>query len=149
MKCEPSNCSSVGTLALRGGEDVRSTTGAMSTAMNIRVTYVYPPIPDRRFDWSAVDDATYDGPGCPIGTGATEREAVMDLYEQVYQDADASELQAEFDRLSPKAETGEQHAHLCWLSQRIVALSAACHHESITTADGHGAYCKHCGETTV
>ena len=22
-----------------------------------------------------------------------------------------------------------------------------CAHESVTTADGHGAYCKHCGET--
>lgn len=91
--------------------------------MKIRTEYVFPPIPDRRFDYSAVDDATYDGPGCPIGTGATEREAVMDLYEQTYQDADVGDLQAEFDRLSAQAETGEQHAHLCWLSQRIGELS--------------------------
>lgn len=71
-----------------------------------------------------MNDETYDGPGCPIGTGATEREAVMDLYEQTYQDADVSDLQAEFDRLQPKSETGEQHAHLCWLSQRIEQLKA-------------------------
>lgn len=93
--------------------------------MNIRTTYVYPPIPIRQFDWSAIDDDTYDGEGCPIGTGATEREAVMDLYEQVYQDADVEDLQAEFDRLAPKAETGEQHAHLCWLTQRMSELAAS------------------------
>ena len=53
-----------------------------------------------------------------------EQEAVMDLYEQTYQDADVDDLQAEFDRLQPKAETGEQFAHLCWLSQRINELAA-------------------------
>ncbi len=92
--------------------------------MNIRTTYVYPPIPIRQFDWSAVDNDTYDGEGCPIGTGATEQAAVMDLYEQTYQDADIDDLQDEFDRLSPKAETGEQHAHLCWLAQRMSELQA-------------------------
>lgn len=29
--------------------------------MKISTAFVYPPIPDRRFDWSAVDDDTYDG----------------------------------------------------------------------------------------
>lgn len=90
--------------------------------MRIRTTFVYPPIPIRDFDWSAVDDETYDGPGCIIGTGRTEQAAVMDLYEQTYQDADADDLQAEIARLRPKAETGEQWAHLCWLSQRIDEL---------------------------
>ena len=33
----------------------------------------------RDFDWSAVNDATYDGEGCPIGWGATEAAAVVDL----------------------------------------------------------------------
>ena len=27
--------------------------------MKIRTTFVYPPIPDRRFDWSAIDEDTY------------------------------------------------------------------------------------------
>lgn len=54
--------------------------------MRIRTDYVYPPIPDRRFDWSAVDDDTYDGAEdshCPIGRGATEAEAVADLLQQI------------------------------------------------------------------
>jgi hypothetical protein len=41
-----------------------------------------PPIPIRCFDWSAVTD-NYDGPGSPIGHGATEEEAVADLKEQL------------------------------------------------------------------
>lgn len=45
----------------------------------IRTTYEFPPIPDRRFDWSAIDDDTYDGEGCPIGYGHTEQAAIDDL----------------------------------------------------------------------
>jgi hypothetical protein len=52
-------------------------------AMRIVTEYVYPPIPDRRFDWQAVDDETYDGPGSPIGTGSTEAEAIADLMAQI------------------------------------------------------------------
>jgi hypothetical protein len=37
----------------------------------------YPPIPVRMFDWSAHRDG-YE-PGEPIGTGATEVEAIADL----------------------------------------------------------------------
>jgi hypothetical protein len=33
--------------------------------------------------WTAVDDDTYGGPGSPIGTGATESEAIEDLIEQI------------------------------------------------------------------
>lgn len=51
--------------------------------MNIVTTYVYPPIPDRRYDWCAVDDDTYDGPGSLIGRGATKEEAIADLLEQM------------------------------------------------------------------
>jgi hypothetical protein len=51
--------------------------------VKIRTTFEYPPIPDRRFDWSAVDDDTYDGPGCPIGHGATEAEAIADLMNEI------------------------------------------------------------------
>lgn len=54
--------------------------------MKIRTEFVDPPIPDRRFDWSAVDDDTYDGAPdshCPIGRGRTESEAIADLLEQL------------------------------------------------------------------
>ena len=37
--------------------------------------------PDSR--WTAVDDDTYDGPGSPIGSGASEAEAIVDLLEQL------------------------------------------------------------------
>ena len=47
--------------------------------MSVRTSFDYPPIPIRQFDWSAIDDNTYDGEGCRIGHGATEAEAVVDL----------------------------------------------------------------------
>ena len=60
--------------------------------MRIRTEFVYPPIPDRRCDWSAVDDSTYDGPGCAIGYGPTEAEAIADLLEQLEErEADKAE----------------------------------------------------------
>ncbi len=45
----------------------------------IVVHNVFPPIPVRNFDWSAVFDG-YDE-GDPIGYGATKDEAVRDLLE--------------------------------------------------------------------
>ena len=51
--------------------------------MKIVTNYVYPPIPIRQFDWSAIDDDTYDGEGCRIGYGATEQEAIDDLLDQM------------------------------------------------------------------
>jgi hypothetical protein len=54
--------------------------------MKIRTEFVYPPIPIRSMDWSAVDDDTYDGAEdshCPIGRGATEQEAIDDLKSQL------------------------------------------------------------------
>jgi len=56
--------------------------------MNIVTHFVNPPIPDRRFDWSAVDADTYDGADdagpCRVsGSGPTERAAVADLLEQM------------------------------------------------------------------
>ena len=45
--------------------------------MKIITSYWAKPIPLRQFDWSAVDD-NYE-PGCPIGYGATEDEAIADL----------------------------------------------------------------------
>ena len=51
--------------------------------MRIKTHFDYPPIPVRDFDWSAIDDETYDGEGCPIGHGATEEAAIADLLEQI------------------------------------------------------------------
>ncbi len=48
------------------------------------VTHYDPkPIPIRGFDWSAIDSSTYDGPGCPVGYGATEAQAIASLREQL------------------------------------------------------------------
>lgn len=58
--------------------------------MKIRTTNVCPPIPDRSCDWSAVDDETYEGSeesNCPIGRGATERDAINDLVQQMVDNA--------------------------------------------------------------
>lgn len=52
----------------------------MKLSMRIRTEYDPKPIPMRQFDWTAVDD-NYE-PGCPIGYGRTEAEAVADLKEQ-------------------------------------------------------------------
>lgn len=51
--------------------------------MKVRTEFWMKPIPPREFDWSAVDDDTYDGEGCPIGYGATEAAAIADLMEQI------------------------------------------------------------------
>lgn len=56
---------------------------------NIRTNYEFPPIPVRTFDWSAIDDDTYDGAedsSCPIGRGRTEQEAIDNLLEQIEDD---------------------------------------------------------------
>jgi len=39
-----------------------------------------PPIPVRKFDWSAVDE-DYE-PGDPVGYGETEQQAIDDLKEK-------------------------------------------------------------------
>jgi hypothetical protein len=43
----------------------------------IITNHVFPPIPIRAFDWSAVRDG-YE-PGMPIGWGSTEQDAIDDL----------------------------------------------------------------------
>jgi hypothetical protein len=49
--------------------------------MNKIITeFVYPPISQRQFDWSAVFD-NYE-PGCYIGYGRTEQDAINDLKQQ-------------------------------------------------------------------
>lgn len=51
--------------------------------MTIKTAYWRKPIPTDRYDWEAIDDQTYDGPGSPIGYGATEADAIADLQQQV------------------------------------------------------------------
>lgn len=59
--------------------------------MKIITTYAPPPIPDRRFDWNAIDDDTYDGAEDSrtrdqIGYGRTEAEAIADLLQIIEED---------------------------------------------------------------
>lgn len=54
--------------------------------LRIATHFEYPPIPIRDFDWSAVDDLTYDGPGNNIGHGKTEEAAIADLIEEFEND---------------------------------------------------------------
>ena len=51
--------------------------------MRIKTSLICPPIPMRSFDWEAIDGETYDGPGSPIGHGATEEQAIANLKEQI------------------------------------------------------------------
>ena len=61
----------------------RDTVGALSTTKpsGIRTAFIFPPIPIRDFDWSAVQD-DYE-PGMPVGYGRTEADAVADLEVQM------------------------------------------------------------------
>lgn len=34
-------------------------------------------------EWTAIDEATYDGPPSPVGYGDTEEEAIADLMEKL------------------------------------------------------------------
>tara|TARA_R110002167_G_scaffold181421_3_gene381725 strand:+ start:1029 stop:1187 length:159 start_codon:yes stop_codon:yes gene_type:complete len=49
--------------------------------MKIITEFIYPPIPNRNYDWSAVTDS-YDEDD-PIGYGKTEQEAIEDLKKQL------------------------------------------------------------------
>lgn len=60
--------------------------------IKLRTDFIYPPIPIRSHDWSAVAD-DYDGAddsNCPIGYGTTEQEAITDLIEQIEDAAESS-----------------------------------------------------------
>ena len=53
----------------------------------VELEHVYPPIPDRGMDWAATLKEYYDPEnGDPVGRGATEGEAVRNLFEQVFDD---------------------------------------------------------------
>jgi hypothetical protein len=54
--------------------------GRHAPSGRIITEYVYPPIPDRSMDWSAVRDG-YE-PGNNIGRGPTEQASIADLIEQ-------------------------------------------------------------------
>lgn len=59
---------------------------AVNHNARIVTSFDYPSIPIRQFDWSAVDDRTYDGAddsSCPVGHGATEREAINGLLDRI------------------------------------------------------------------
>lgn len=51
----------------------------------IRTDYIYPPIPDRRFDWQAYrdDDEPNDNGSMVCGHGRSEQEAIDDLLDQL------------------------------------------------------------------
>ena len=55
------------------------------TPPKINVAYVYPPIPDRQFDFAATyddyDGAEDSGNRGEIGYGPTEQDAIADLIE--------------------------------------------------------------------
>ena len=75
------------------------------TDPKIVTTHVYPPIPIRSFDWSAVLDG-YE-PGCPIGWGATEEAAIADLRELL---ADEREAEALTGPAAPGSSSAERSA---------------------------------------
>lgn len=61
--------------------------------MRIRTECTFAPISDRRFDWTAVDEDTYDGAPdsstrSQIGRGRTERDAIIDLLD-ILEDVEA------------------------------------------------------------
>ncbi len=56
---------------------------AQAHGIKIETEHVFPPIPTRDMDWSAIDGNTYDGEGCKIGRGATEADAIRDLLEKM------------------------------------------------------------------
>ena len=54
--------------------------------MKIAFEHVFPPIPCRDYDWSALDDDTYCGcEEChyPVGYGRTRLAALLDLWDQM------------------------------------------------------------------
>jgi len=50
--------------------------------IKLRTDFVNPPIPVRAWDWSAIDDSTYE-PGAPIGWGPTRAAAINALVDEI------------------------------------------------------------------
>ena len=82
----------------------------------IKVEYVFPPIPTRKFVYCATYD-DYDGEGSPIGYGATEREAIDEL-----RDGEECPACKEDDAGTPCAYPSER-VHGCLRDQRLRAIS--------------------------
>lgn len=56
--------------------------------MNILTHYKRTSLPDRQWDWSAIDtDSHARDPFCPIGHGAFEHRAIADLLSVICKDA--------------------------------------------------------------
>lgn len=53
--------------------------------MKIRTYVEWPPVTNREYDWTAIDENAYDGDGSPIGRGTTADSAIADLLEQLRQ----------------------------------------------------------------
>jgi hypothetical protein len=69
--------------------------------LKILVSPVFPPIPSNKFDYSAIDDATYDL-GSPTGYGPTRQAAILDLIEQIAQRDDTEPLQILLELVNAK-----------------------------------------------
>ena len=52
----------------------------------IITSYVNPPIPARAFDWCAYFDGDEGDETAPVGRGATERAAIIDLMDKAEMD---------------------------------------------------------------
>jgi hypothetical protein len=75
--------------------------------MKIKTDYWIKPIPLRNFDWSAVDDDSYDGPGSPIGHGQTREDAIKDLMYQLADRMTDEEYAAAMEEVQRKRDAQE------------------------------------------
>ena len=87
--------------------------------MNIRTTYIAPPIPIRNFDWQATL-SDYDA-GDPVGHGSTRDESIDDLLDQVPDDEQRIDLMlVEYrDRCTRAYGAAEQIKADKWLIDRL------------------------------
>lgn len=69
--------------------------------MKLSTSYIYPPIPPREFDWSAMFDCD-DGDSGRVGFGRTEQEACLDLLASQYEGLVSIALE-EFDAYAANA----------------------------------------------
>lgn len=119
--------------------------------MKIVTEFVYPPIPSRSFDWSAIDDDTYDGPGCRIGFGATEQAAINDLLEQLEEGA-AWNTGNTFEYLTALVVSAEENArlaelHTCNQTENLAGdsgeRSGECGSLALWACDACGSMCEY------
>jgi hypothetical protein len=65
--------------------ELQSRVALLHGRREITLSFDYPPIPVRDFDWSAIDRNSYE-PGAPIGRGPTAEAALRDLLDQIEED---------------------------------------------------------------